>query len=103
MLVCLEARLIAPQTIELPGKDRKDLAVTTLWSQPGFVVCGMVAQAKLCTLTVFQREKKRKKQIMNRRSQLPQTKCSFKRGDQTGSGCDTDVRYPILKLLSKMA
>lgn len=33
MSVCLEASLIAPRTIELPGKDRKDLAASTLWSQ----------------------------------------------------------------------
>lgn len=38
MLVCPQDRLKAPQTIELPGKDRKDLAVKTLWSQ-GF--CGL--------------------------------------------------------------
>lgn len=38
MLVCPPDRLKAPQTIELPGKDRKDLAVKTLWSQ-GF--CGL--------------------------------------------------------------
>lgn len=33
VFVCLEARLIAPRTMELPGKDRKDLAVRAFWSQ----------------------------------------------------------------------
>lgn len=38
----------------------------------------------------YPKSEKRKKQIMNRRSQLPQTKCSFKtasmrRADQTGT------------------
>ena len=36
MLVCPEARLTPPQTIKLPGNDRKDLAGRTLWSQGFF-------------------------------------------------------------------
>lgn len=33
MSVCLKASFIVPWTIELPGKDRKDLAVRAMCSQ----------------------------------------------------------------------
>lgn len=43
----------------------------------GLVVRSLVTHAKLCTVTAFQREKKRKKEIRKRRFRLIKTKCLF--------------------------
>lgn len=101
VFVCLEDRLRAPQTTELPGKDRR------LWHWKhcgvrGFVVCGVVALAKICSPTDIQGERKRKRQIMKGRRQLSQTKCSFKTAcmwtdDQRGTTGGGQIVNPYWK------
>lgn len=60
VFVCLEDTLKAPQTTELPGKDRR-IWHGTHCGVRGFVVCGVAARAKICSLTDIQGERKRKR------------------------------------------
>lgn len=70
------------------------------------MVCGIVTWAKLCTVTAFQREKKRKRKIMKRRRQLSKAKGCLKNISmkmvKNFSEYETDD-CPTLKELSKMA
>lgn len=106
ILVFWEARLITPQTNELPGKDRKDLAARRLWSQ-GFYGLRYSGPGQTMHSDRYPKSEKRKKRIMNRRSQLPQTKCSFKtagmrRDDQTGTvGVRQMIDSPYWKCYQK--